>query len=65
MGKNAKDEKICGTCVYHRHVDGEWVCNNLESECYGCYTEYRDACNSWEEREPYQRFGVTIKSKKF
>lgn len=48
------EERICGKCIYHRYDDGEWVCNNPDSECYGCYTEYRDSCNDFETRQSFQ-----------
>jgi len=53
----------CGHCLHHRNTDGEWVCTNPESECYGCYTEYNDECNEFEERRPKTRFSVEIKQK--
>lgn len=61
----SKNEEICGTCISHRNEDGEWICNNPDSECFGCYTEYRDTCNSWDERQPRQKFNVNIKHKNF
>jgi hypothetical protein len=56
-------EEICGTCRHHKHIythvepcgddirmqDG-WVCVNEYSENAGCYTEYRDTCDDWEEK---------------
>lgn len=59
------DEEICGECLHHRKQNEEWVCTNPESECYGCWTEYRDGCSSFEDRVN-SRFFVTVvkKSKK-
>ena len=49
-------KKCCGTCEYHVRGEvpgeGEWICNNGESEYYGCETEYRfQDCEDWGERE--------------
>lgn len=35
---------MCGKCEYRRYIDGEWVCDNEESENYGLETEYYDGC---------------------
>ena len=61
----AKD-KICGKCIHHRYEDGEWICTNPDSECYGCYTEYNDECDEFEERVG-NKFSVEVvkKNKKF
>ena len=44
-----------GACKYHvlGEVPGEGdrVCNNVESECYGLETGYSDECMDWCERE--------------
>ena len=56
-------ENICGKCMHHRYEDGEWICNNPDSECYGCYTEYNDECDEFEERTGSNVFSVTIKKK--
>ena len=56
-------EEICGTCRHHKHIythvepcgddiriqDG-WVCVNEYSENSGCYTDYKDKCDDWEEK---------------
>ena len=56
-------EEICGTCKHHKHIythvdpgrdgispqDG-WVCINESSENAGCYTDYADKCDEWEEK---------------
>ena len=44
------NEDICGQCKYHRNQNEEWICNNPESENYGDYTEYKDSCEEFEER---------------
>ena len=56
--------KVCGTCKYHKHIyatvrqhhydkvsvhDG-WMCVNEDCEYCGCYTEYSDSCDDWEEK---------------
>lgn len=56
-------EEICGKCIHHRKEDEEWICKNPNSECWGCYTEYRDACNDFEERQPKTKFSVEIVKK--
>lgn len=43
-------EEVCGKCVFHKKEDGEWVCNNEDSECYGCCTEYRDCCKDFQDK---------------
>lgn len=48
-------EQCCGTCKYHVPGEvpgeGDWVCNNGESEYYGLETGYSDECMDYEERE--------------
>lgn len=46
------DEIKCGECRFHMHDqdNDEWVCNNPDSECYGCETYYSDTCDDAEER---------------
>ena len=58
------EDENCGHCVHHRTVDGEWVCHNPESECYGCYTEYNETCDCFEERMPNSRFSMEITGRK-
>ena len=58
------DEQICGKCLHHRKQDEEWICNNPDSECYGCYTEYRDGCDEYDERQARTKFSVDIVNKK-
>lgn len=45
-----EQEECCGNCKYHKNDDGDWICNNPDSECYGCVTEYKDICDQQEER---------------
>lgn len=35
---------MCCNCEYHKYVDGEWICDNEESENYGLEMEYSDGC---------------------
>lgn len=54
-------EQCCGTCKYHVRPDiplwmhlpceGDWICNNGESEYYALETEYSDMCDDWCERD--------------
>ena len=48
-------EQCCGTCKFHVPGEvpgeGDWVCNNGESEYYGLETGYDDGCMDWEERD--------------
>ena len=55
------EDQICGQCYYHRKQSEEWICNNPDSECYGCYTEYRDTCDEFEDRATGSNFSVTLK----
>lgn len=43
-------EKNCGSCTYNRRIDGEFVCDNEESPCYGAYTDYDDGCDDHEQK---------------
>lgn len=43
-------EEYCGTCKYHRCLDGEWTCLNEEADAYGLETEYKDHCDDYVER---------------
>lgn len=63
MKNTEKAENICGKCLHHRFVDDEWICNNPDSICYGCYTEYYDRCQDFDERAAKSDFSVTIKKK--
>lgn len=55
-------EEICGKCLHHRKENEEWICKNPDSECYGCWTEYKDGCSEFEERAN-SGFSVSIKKK--
>ena len=45
--------RCCGTCKCHcyANLDGDWICENEESENYMCWTDYEDSCDEWEERK--------------
>lgn len=48
-------EQCCGTCKYHVlgevPGEGDWVCNNGESEYYALGTDYEfSGCLDYEER---------------
>ncbi len=47
------EEEVCGTCRYHRCVDGEWVCMHNEADAYGLETDYKDGddCEYWKGGE--------------
>ena len=49
------DEKVCGTCKWHRKdvesFNPSWYCNNPDGDYYSDYTEYNDECSDWEERQ--------------
>lgn len=64
--KDFYEDENCGHCSWHRKEDDCWVCTNPDSECYGCYTEYKEVCEDFEERPQNTRFSVELKkSKKF
>lgn len=44
--------ECCGTCKYNMFdvQDGEYCCNNIDSDSYGCQTAYDDYCMDYEER---------------
>lgn len=51
---------ICGKCKYNKVAERELkggcivpacACDNPESECYGCYTQYDDYCDEFEDVE--------------
>lgn len=64
MSKATDKEEICGKCLHHRYEDGEWICTNPDSICYGCYTEYYDGDDCFEERAAKNSFSVEVKSRK-
>lgn len=43
--------EVCGTCGYNRYCDGDYSCNNRNSEYYGLSTSYSDSCDEWEDRD--------------
>lgn len=45
-------KRCCGTCKWHcrNGIDGDFVCDNSDSECYTDWTEYEDSCPEWEGR---------------
>lgn len=44
-------EECCGTCEFHvPDANGDFVCNNPDSDCYSDWTEYGDCCEEWEAR---------------
>lgn len=49
-----EDDACCGNCKHHKKDDGVWICDNEESDCYGCATNYRDYCNEHEEKGEYR-----------
>lgn len=45
------DSDICEKCKYRITADdGVQICNNEDSEYYGCATSSRDCCKDFEER---------------
>lgn len=40
----------CGNCRWHLCDNGDWFCNNQNSDMYEEFTEYNDECDSFEER---------------
>lgn len=42
---------MCGNCKYRKYIDGEWVCDNEESENYGLETDFSDDCMDYEAKE--------------
>ena len=51
---------ICGKCAYNKFEEKKlksgttisaYACNNPNSECYGCYTQYDDYCDEYTEKE--------------
>lgn len=50
MGDNGRC-LMCGNCKYHKYIDGEWTCDNPESENYSLETEFADDCVDCMKRE--------------
>ena len=48
-----EEEKVCGTCKWNQfdRMCNEFVCDNPDSEGYGCQTMYWDSCEGWESKE--------------
>lgn len=49
-----KMSECCGKCCHHvpdKLMDGEWVCDCADSDYCGCYTDYRDCCEQFLDRE--------------
>lgn len=44
------ETECCGTCRFHKNQYDDWVCTNMYSDSYSDYTEYKDGCEEWEER---------------
>ena len=43
------EKDICKKCKHHKLADdGVWICNNEDSECFGCATGHRDCCADFE-----------------
>ena len=42
------DEELCGKCKHEAKDGDDFVCNNPDSECYGCCVNYRDCCADFE-----------------
>ena len=47
------NNECCGTCKFHVPGEvpgeGDWICNNGESEYYALETDYSDGCvDYWE-----------------
>ena len=38
----------CSNCKYCRRSKGEYICNNEESDGYGCEVTTSDCCSEWE-----------------
>jgi hypothetical protein len=51
-----KEMENCGNREFHKMMDnGEWGCNNMESDNYGCETDFGDYCIDHEERKSNER----------
>lgn len=42
---------MCGECKYSEFQNGEYICTNEESECYGLETIYDCECDEYEETQ--------------
>lgn len=57
MSRQEDRERCCGTCQYHEHerIDDEWVCTNPDSYYCTDWTEYKDSCSFWEDKNECNR----------
>lgn len=49
-----EEEKVCGTCKFNifDHECSEFVCDNPDSEGYGCGTMYSERCEEgWKSKD--------------
>ena len=46
-------EECCGTCRHHKfdYDSGEWICNADFADNFGQFTEYKDTCEDWEDKD--------------
>lgn len=44
----------CGNCVWNDYEEGDYVCGNEDSECYGMMTSYDDWCTDYDPKEYYR-----------
>lgn len=44
-------DECCGTCKWHKRepLEEGWFCTNENSDCYSCWTDYKDFCPDWED----------------
>lgn len=51
----AKNERMCGTCTYHKmdKATGEYYCTCKDCDCYTVHTDKKDGeeCPDWEGKE--------------
>ena len=43
------NNEICGNCEHNTYDNGNFLCNNKNSDNYGCYVAYDDSCVDFEE----------------
>ena len=46
------NEECCGKCKHHYRANeqGDWICENPDSDNEGVWTDYEDWCPDFEER---------------
>lgn len=46
------DNKVCGTCKWHKYGDisRTWICTNKDSEKAAEETHYTASCESWNKK---------------